>query len=397
MTFNSSPPVRVKQATTSLGVRLENADPLLPQGLRYSHDRGAGIRRFRAGKGMHYKDAGGRPVRDAATLARIKTLVIPPAWTDVWICPWPNGHIQATGRDVRGRKQYRYHNGWRTARDASKYERTVAFGRALSKIRRVTDRDLKRSGLPERKVLAALVRLLETTLIRVGNTEYARDNRSFGLTTMRDGHATLFGGTIQFKFRGKSGIHHAISLNDRRLARVVKQCQELPGQELFQYVDETGQVCDVKSDDVNNYLHEIAGEEFTAKDFRTWAGTVLAVIALREFEAFDSKTSAKKNIVRAIESVAKRLGNTPSVCRKCYIHPVVLDAYLDGSMLDSLRQKTTDELADMRGLTSEEVAVLVLLERRLAEEAKHDRSKVRSTHSKAKRRPAHRPRQPSSP
>ena len=226
----------------------------------------------------------------------------------------------------------------------------MAFGRALGKIRRVTDRDLKRSGLHERKVMATLVRLLETTLIRVGNTEYARDNRSFGLTTMRDSHATLLGGTIKFKFRGKSGIHHTVALNDRRLARVVKQCQELPGQELFQYVDEMGQVRDVKSDDVNDYLREIAGQEFTAKDFRTWAGTVLAVIALREFANFDSKVHAKKNIVRAIESVARRLGNTPSVCRRCYIHPAILDAYLEGTMLDSLRQKTAAELARHEGI-----------------------------------------------
>ena len=397
MTVKTLSRARGKQRTSAATAQSKDAGSPLLVGLRYANDTGAGITRLRAGKGMRYKDAGGRPVRDAVTLARIKVLVIPPAWTDVWICPWPDGHIQATGRDARGRKQYRYHNGWRTVRDAAKYERTVAFGRALSKIRRVTNRHLKLSGLPKRKVLAVLVQLLETTLIRVGNSEYARDNRSFGLTTMRDGHATLLGGSIQFKFRGKSGIHHAISLHDKRLARVVKKCQELPGQELFQYVHDTGEVCDVKSDDVNDYLREIAGEEFTAKDFRTWAGTVLAVIALREFEAFDTKAGAKKNIVRAIESVARRLGNTPSVCRKCYIHPAVLDAYLDGTMLDSMRQKTEEELADMRGLTREEVAVLVLLERRLAQEAKHDRSKRRSAHSKVKRRSAPAPPVPSSP
>ena len=397
MTVRALSRARAKPRPTAAGVPPEDPDSPLPAGLRFAHDDGAGIKRLRAGKGMRYEDASGGPVRDVSTLARIKALAIPPAWTDVWICPWPNGHIQATGRDGRGRKQYRYHSRWRTARDASKYERTMAFGRALGKIRRVTDRDLKRSGLHERKVMAALVRLLETTLIRVGNTEYARDNRSFGLTTMRDSHATLLGGTIKFKFRGKSGIHHTVALNDRRLARVVKQCQELPGQELFQYVDEMGQVRDVKSDDVNDYLREIAGQEFTAKDFRTWAGTVLAVIALREFASFDSKVHAKKNIVRAIESVARRLGNTPSVCRRCYIHPAILDAYLEGTMLDSLRQKTTAELDDMKGLTSEEVAVLVLLERRLAQEAEHDRSRVRTSHSNAKRRPAHRPRQTSSP
>ncbi len=352
-------------------------DPMLvarDAGLRYVSDRSPGIRRQRSGKGMRYLDPDRRPVRDPATLSRIKALAIPPAWTKVWISPWPNGHIQATGRDDRGRKQYRYHAKWHSLRNESKYGRTLAFGRSLAKIRRATDRDLKLDGLPRRKVLAAVVRLLETTLIRVGNDKYARDNNSFGLTTMRDRHAKIEGGTVRFQFRGKSGINHSVAINDRRLAQVVKRCQELPGQELLQYIDDEGQVRDIGSDDVNEYLRTITGEDFTAKDFRTWAGTVLATIALQEFEAFDSKVQAKKNIVRAIESVARKLGNTPSVCRKCYVHPGVIDAYLEGTMLDSLRRRALEQMADVRGLSPEESAVLVLLQRRLAREEQDDRS-----------------------
>jgi DNA topoisomerase-1 len=339
---------------------------------------------------MRYLDADGRPIRDPSTLARIKALAIPPAWTDVWICPWPHGHIQATGRDERGRKQYRYHARWRSVRDEAKYGRTLAFGRTLSRIRRVTERDLKLPGLPRRKVLAAVVRLLESTLIRIGNDEYARTNNSFGLTTMRDRHARVRGASLEFRFRGKSGIHHAISLDDRRLAQVVRRCQELPGQELFQYVDEDGQVRDIGSEDVNEYLRDVTGEGFTAKDFRTWAGTVLAMIALQEFEAFDSQSQAKKNIVRAIESVARRLGNTPTVCRKCYVHPGILDAYLEGTMLESLRQRASEEMSHVRGLSGEESAVLALLQRRLAAEDREDRS-ARSARRKKAAAPARRP------
>ena len=342
-------------------------------GLRYVTDRSPGISRRKSGKGMRYLDPDGRPVRDPATLARIKALAIPPAWTKVWISPWPNGHIQATGRDDRGRKQYRYHAKWHSVRDESKYGRALAFGRSLAKIRRAINRDLKLDGLPRRKVLAAVVRLLETTLIRVGNDKYARDNNSFGLTTMRDRHAEIEGGTVRFQFRGKSGIKHSVAINDRGLAQVVKRCQELPGQELLQYIDDEGQVRDIGSDDVNEYLRSITGQDFTAKDFRTWAGTVLATIALQEFEAFDSQVQAKKNVVRAIESVARRLGNTPSVCRKCYVHPGVLDAYLEGTMLHSLRQRALEEMSDVRGLSPEESAVLALLQRRLAREEANDR------------------------
>jgi DNA topoisomerase-1 len=259
-------------------------------------------------------------------------------------------------------------------KDEAKYGRTLAFGRALARIRRATGRDLKLLGLPRRKVLAAVVRLLETTLIRIGNDEYARANGSFGLTTMGNRHARVRGARLQIRFRGKGGIHHTIAPDDPRLARVVRCCQELPGQELFQYVDDDGEIRDVGSADVNEYLREIADEEFTAKDFRRWAGIVRAMMALQEFEAFDPQAQAKRNIVRAIESVARRLGNTPSVCRKCYIHPGVLDAYLDGTMLESLRRRAREEMSHIRGLSAEESAVLALLQRRLADEDRRDRS-----------------------
>jgi DNA topoisomerase I len=335
-------------------------------GLRYTVDARPGISRKKRGVAFRYIDSRGRLVRDESTLARIKTLAIPPAWTDVWICPLANGHLQATGRDQRGRKQYRYHARWRSVRDESKYARLIAFATALPSIRRRTARDLSHSGLSREKVLATVVRLLETTLIRVGNVEYARSNRSFGLTTMRDNHVTVMKATVRFQFRGKSGVRHEIDIEDARLAMIVARCRDLPGQELFQYVDPSGAVCDVGSGDVNEYLRSIAGEEFTAKDFRTWAGTVLAALALQEFESFDTKTQARRNVVRAIESVASRLGNTPSVCRKCYVHPAILEAYLDGSMVETLRQRAEEEMADVRHLKPEEAAVLALLQRRLA-------------------------------
>jgi DNA topoisomerase-1 len=338
-------------------------------GLRYMDDRRPGISRRRAGKAFRYFNPDGRPIRDAETLARIKSLAVPPAWSDVWISPSALGHIQATGRDDKGRKQYRYHPRWRTVRDNNKYDRMITFGKMLPRIRKRTKRDLALPGLPRRKVLAAVVRLLEVSLIRVGNDEYARSNHSFGLTTMRDRHAEVNGSSVQFKFRGKSGVTHAVELEDRRLARVVARCQELPGQELFQYVDDEGTVQDVDSADVNEYLREIAGEEFTAKDFRTWAGTMLAALALQEFETFDSQTQAKKNVVSAIERVAERLGNTPSVCRKCYVHPVILDAYLDGSMIDALQRRAKKEMEEsLAELRPEEAAVMALLQNRLARE-----------------------------
>ncbi len=351
-----------------------SADPVAcarAAGLRYVSDAAPGIRRLRAGKGFRYVRPDGKPVRDAATLRRIRSLAIPPAWTDVWICPRPDGHLQATGRDDRGRKQHRYHPRWRAVRDETKYHHLIAFARALPRLRRRVARDLARPGLPRAKVLAAIVRLLETTLIRVGNEEYAKQNHSFGLTTLRDRHADIEGSHVAFHFRGKSGIEHAVDLNDRRLARIVQQCQDLPGQELFQWVDEEGKVHDVNSADVNDYLHEVGGADFTAKDFRTWAGTVLAARALQEFQAFDSQTQAKRNVVRAIESVAKRLGNTRAVCRKCYVHPAVIDAYLEGSLLDTLRVRVEAEIkGSLRALRPEEAAVLAFLQERLRHEAR---------------------------
>jgi DNA topoisomerase I len=339
-------------------------------GLRYVSDRGPGIRRKRVGKHFSYIGTDGRPIRDPEELRRIKALAIPPAYTDVWICPSPRGHIQATGRDARGRKQYRYHPRWREVRDETKYERMIAFGQALPAIRERTERDLARPDLPREKVLAALIRLLESTFIRVGNEEYARENRSFGLTTMRNRHVDVSGSTLRFRFRGKSGKEHTIPLTDRRLARIVQRLQGLPGQTLFQYRDDDGQYQTVDSDDVNEYLREITGQDFTAKDFRTWAGTVLATLALQEFEGFDSEAQAKKNLVQAIESVAERLGNTPSVCRKCYVHPTIIDTYMDGSMLNALKERAEQELASsLNDLRPAEAAVMALLQQRLAREA----------------------------
>jgi DNA topoisomerase I len=340
-------------------------------GLRYVSDAMPGIRREKRGETFIYLDDKGREVIDPDERLRIKNLGIPPAWTDVWICASPRGHLQATGRDARGRKQYRYHARWNEVRDEAKYERVIAFGEALPEIRRRTEADLRKPGLPREKVLATLVRLLEDTLIRVGNDEYARDNDSFGLTTMQDEHARISGSAVRFSFRGKSGKEHTITLHDRRLARIVKQCRDIPGQRLFQYRDGEGEYHSVYSEDVNEYLRQITGQDFTAKDFRTWSGTVLAAQALRESEAFDSQAQAKRNVVQAIESVAGRLGNTRAICRKCYIHPAVLEAYMDGTMLDSLRQRAAQELQhSVADLTQEEAAVLALLHQRLAQNGK---------------------------
>jgi DNA topoisomerase-1 len=346
-------------------------------GLRYVTDTMPGIRREKKGDEFIYIGPDGQPVTAEAELTRIKKLGIPPAYTDVWICPRPIGHLQATGRDSRGRKQYRYHPRWRAVRDETKYERLLAFGTALPVIREQVDKDLALPGLPRRKVLATVIRLLETTLIRVGNAEYARANKSFGLTTMRDRHVKIEGATINFSFRGKSKKNWSLSIRDRRLARIVKNCRDIPGYELFQYLDEAGEHQTIDSADVNEYLREITGQDFSAKDFRTWAGTVLAALALQEFEAFDKETEAKKNVVNAIKEVAERLGNTPSICRKCYIHPAVIDAYLEGTMLESLQQLTAQELSgNLSNLKPEEAAVLALLQKRLEFEQAADRRKV---------------------
>ena len=335
-------------------------------GLHYVTDARPGLRRQKAGRAFRYLGRNGRVLRDPRTLGRIRSLVIPPAWTDVWISPDALGHIQVTGRDARGRKQYRYHPRWRTVRDDAKYGRMLAFGQALPLIRARIEEDLAHRGLSRRRVLAAVLKLLETTLIRVGNEEYARDNGSFGLTTFRGRHASIKGSTVKFRFRGKSGKVHEVDVQDRRLSRIVKSCQELPGQELFQYVDGHGRRRAVTSSDVNDYLREVTGQDFTAKDFRTWAGTVLAAWALREFETVRTKAEAKKNVLRAVEKVAGRLGNTVAVCRKCYVHPVVFDAYLDGTLAGTLQQRLDHEAREGEDrLRPEEMAVLALLHHRL--------------------------------
>ncbi|HEV8604986.1 MAG TPA: hypothetical protein VGQ99_06450 [Tepidisphaeraceae bacterium] len=340
-------------------------------GLKWVSDTQPGLYRKRKGGGFIYVNAKGTQVRDQDQLHRARSLVIPPAWTDVWICADEYGHIQATGRDARGRKQYRYHPRWREVRDGNKYHRMLAFARALPRIRRRVRKDLARPGLPREKVLAAVMRLLETTLIRVGNDEYARENSSFGLTTMRDHHAKFNGSGVRFRFKGKSGVEHEIDLSDKKLTRIVRECRDLPGQELFQYLDDDGRVCDIGSQDVNEYLREISGEEFTAKDFRTWAGTVLAAKALQEYETFTSQRQAKRFILAAVEAVAKKLGNTKAVCRKCYIHPEIFNAYLDGSLVQMLRQRMEKRLkGNLKDLRPAEAAVLVLLQQRLTRESR---------------------------
>ncbi|MDQ2695035.1 MAG: DNA topoisomerase IB [Pseudomonadota bacterium] len=336
--------------------------------LRHVSDADPGIRRRRCGRGFRYFDADGQAITDAGTLARIAALAIPPAWKDVWICPHANGHLQAIGRDAKGRKQYRYHPRWQAVRDEAKYGRMILFGQRLARIRARVDADLRRPGLPREKVLAAVVRLLETTLIRVGNAGYARHNRSYGLTTLRDRHVAVNPTAVRFRFRGKGGREHAITLRDRRLARLVKRCRDLPGQELFQYLDDAGQRHRIDSADVNDYLQEIAGEAFTAKDFRTWAGTVLAAWTLRELGAFDNPRQAQGNVVQAIRQVAKRLGNTPAICRRCYVHPLVIDAYLDGSLPAALRQRADEALDDPHALSPQEREVLEFIRRRLAQD-----------------------------
>ncbi|MGV3662287.1 MAG: DNA topoisomerase IB [Prosthecobacter sp.] len=333
-------------------------------GLRYVSDDKPGIVRKARGKSFAYLLPNGSSVRDKETLRRIRSLVIPPAWTDVWICPVENGHIQATGRDARKRKQYRYHPRWREVRDESKYDRVLAFAEALPKIRHRVAADLRRHGLSREKVMATIVRLLETTLIRVGNDEYVRQNGSHGLTTLHNHHAKVRGGQITFEFKGKSGKRHRIDLRDARLAKMVRRCQELPGQDLFGYVDADGKVHDVTSGEVNDYLREIAGTDFSAKDFRTWAGTVLAAVALRQFEAFTSQVEAKRNTLRAVESVAHLLGNTPAVCRKCYVHPVVLNGYLTGQTIADLRRSRPGRSPTR--LRPEETAVLKLIRKGLS-------------------------------
>jgi DNA topoisomerase-1 len=344
-------------------------------GLRYVTDDGPGIVRVRSGSGFSYRTARGRRVVDRRTLARIRALAIPPAWRHVWICPSPNGHVQATGRDARGRKQYRYHPRWTATRDEAKYGRLIAFGRALPAIRRRARRDRSARPLSRARVLATVLTLLETTCIRVGNEEYARTNGSYGLTTLQDRHVTVRGAAMRFRFRAKSGVFQTIDLEDRALAETVRRCQELPGQTLFQYLDESGHRASVGSADVNAYLREITGAEFSAKDFRTWAGTVMAARALRDIgaegggaeggdERAPSERARQRDIVAAIDRVAERLGNTRAVSRRCYVHPGVLDAYLDGRTIAAADARNGDRRPGPSRLTAEERAVLALLRRR---------------------------------
>ena len=316
-------------------------DPLLSAeaaGLRYVRDSEPGIRRLKAGKGFRYAAPDGSAVTDKRTLNRIRSLVIPPAWTDVWICASADGHIQAVGRDAKGRKQYRYHPSYRYQRDQTKYGRMLAFGKALEQIRSRVEDDLKLPGLPRNKVLATVVKLLETTCIRVGNDEYKEQNGSYGLTTLEDRHVKVEGSTIRFRFKGKSGQQHEVELNDPRLARIVRNCRDIPGYELFQYYDQAGNICDVTSSDINQYIREITGEDFTAKDFRTWGGTGWAALILEQMGRCETETEAKKRVVDTIKEVAQRLGNRPATCRKYYVHPAVLDAYSDGSLFDALKK-----------------------------------------------------------
>lgn len=331
-------------------------------GLRYVVAEGPGIVRKRAGRGFCYIGPDGKPVCDGEVLKRIRSLVIPPAWTSVWICALKNGHLQAVGRDAKGRKQYRYHPLYRMVRDQTKFTRMAAFGEALPGIRKQVLKDLELPGMPKKKVLATVVKLLEATRIRIGNEEYAKANDSYGLTTMREDHVEVTGRKLRFQFRGKSGLEHEIELTDPKLARIVRQCQCIPGEELFHYVDEDGQICKIYSEDVNEYLREITGQDFTAKDFRTWAGTGMAALELESLGAFTSETEAKKNIVSAVKAVATKLGNKPSTCRKYYIHPAVLESYMDTSLLQGM--KKFPEADSSTALRREEMFVLDLVRSR---------------------------------
>jgi DNA topoisomerase-1 len=344
----------------------ESSDPVAvarAASLRYVSDERPGVVRRRSGKGFVYLSPNGAAIKDPSELKRIRSLAIPPAWTDVWICTDSNGHLQATGRDAKGRKQHRYHPRWREIRDATKYHRMIAFAATLPRIREQVQRDLSLPGLPREKVLATVVRLLEVTAIRVGNEEYARSNGSFGLATLKNRHVDVRGSKIRFQFRGKSGVQHAVDLRDERLAKIIKRCQDLPGYELFQYIGEDGELNTIDANDVNGYLKQIAGDEFTTKDFRTWNGTVLAAAALRELKAPEgaAKSQLKRNIVQAVETVARRLGNTKAVCRRCYIHPAIIQAYEEGALTRSLRRRGAKNGSG--GLNADEAAVAAYLAR----------------------------------
>jgi DNA topoisomerase-1 len=346
-------------------------------GLRYVSSGGPCIRRLRSGRAFRYIGTDGKPLRDPKPLERIRSLVIPPAWRDVWICPTANGHLQAVGRDAKGRKQYRYHPRYRATRDQAKFSRMIAFGTVLALIRKRVKEDLQLTGLPKEKVLAAVVRLLATSLIRVGNEEYAQQNDSFGLTTLKNRHVRIDGARLLFRFRGKSGQEHTIELTDRRLARIVKSCRELPGYELFQYVTEGGEPQVVDAADVNAYLRDTTGQDFTAKDFRTWFGTILAIREFRAASKPRTVTTAKRAVVDVVKRVAGQLGNRPATCRKYYIHPAVIDAYADGSLPGILEQGEEQNAAYAGlGLSPEEYCVMVIV-------AKYQENLARDTKAKA--------------
>lgn len=335
-------------------------------GLRYMVDTRPGFSREAKGKGFVYFDKDHKRITDPAIIERIQSIGIPPAYTDVWISPFANGHIQATGRDAKGRKQYRYHTKWRDTRDENKFDHILRFAALLPEIRKQVAIHLKQPGLSREKVLACVVSLMEKTLIRIGNAEYARANNSYGLTTLRRKHIDVTGSTIRFSFTGKSGKEWDLSVNDRRIAGIVSKCADIPGYELFKYLDESGQKKDVTSGDVNAYLKEITQQDITAKDFRTWSGTVLAALALSEFEKYDSEAQAKRNVVQAIDHVAKQLGNTRAICRKCYIHPQVLDSYMTGDLAKMVDQQIDRKIKqDYDQLSEEEIMVLAFLKKRL--------------------------------
>jgi DNA topoisomerase I len=356
----------VLNGQSEVGTIVEPQKAAVSAGLRYVSDARPGIRRHRAGKGFYFTAADGSRIADRAATKRIRALAIPPAWQDVWIYPFGDGHIQATGRDARGRKQYRYHPRFREIRESTKYEHVVGFANALPVIRAKVREHMALPGLPRDKVLATVVYLLDKTLIRVGNDDYAKHNKSYGLTTFKNRHAEVNGSEVRFRFVGKSGKDWLAKIRNRRVAKIIRACQELPGQELLQYRDQDGSIRDVTSGDVNEYLREISGQDITVKDFRTWAGTVLAAVALKEIESFDSQAKAKKNLRAAVEKVAAKLGNTPTICRKCYVHPEVLNAYLDGSLVRDIAARSERILRDqLDGMEPEEAAVLAMLRSRL--------------------------------
>ncbi|GAC1651734.1 MAG: DNA topoisomerase IB [Vulcanimicrobiaceae bacterium] len=359
----------------ALDATSDPAESAKAAGLRYVTDEMPGIRRKLSGKHFTFFDPNGKRITNEGEIKRIRALAIPPAYTDVWICPTPHGHLQATGRDARGRKQYRYHKRWREVRDETKYERMIAFAKALPKIRKTVHDHMSLPGLPREKVLATVVQLLESTLIRVGNEEYAKDNQSYGLTTMQDKHVKISGSHVRFAFKGKSGVRHAIDLRDRRLAKIVQACRDIPGQDLFQYEDDQGRYQAVDSQAVNEYIKAVSGDEFTAKDFRTWVGTVTCALTLAGLPPVETASDAKTNILEAIKLVSKRLGNTPAVCRKCYVHPLVIENYLEAGPMRALATAVVEDFkTPAAALRPEEKAVLRLLEK-LSKESDSERTK----------------------